>query len=148
MSITRYPPNTIWLGGEHATVVNDLVAKEVITPGMLIERVNDAGTPKFQKHGTAAVAGATYALDQSMLNKGVDDTYAVGDLVEALVCPAGTTVWALIASGQNIAAGVKLESAGNGTLRTLAAGIAIALAIEAANNAAGPSNMRIKVETL
>lgn len=149
MSITRYPPNTIHLGGEAVTIVNDLVAKEVITPGMLIERVNDSGTPKYQKHGTAAQGGArTYALDQSMLNKGVDETYAIGDLVEAVVCPAGTTIWALIASGQNIAAGIKLESAGNGTLRVLAAGQPIAQALEAANNTAGPANMRIKVETL
>ena len=48
----------------------------------------------------------------------------------------------LIASGQNIAAGAKLESAGDGTLRVLAAGVALFQALEAVNNttgAAGPT---------
>lgn len=138
MSITKRPPYTIWLGGD-AVQVGDIAASESITPGHLIERFNDSGTPKFRKHATAGgPASPTFALNQSMLNLGVDDPYAADDLVEALIGQPGTTVWGLIASGQNIVAGQKMESAGNGTLRALASGTPIALAIEAADATVGP----------
>lgn len=147
--ITKYPPNTIYLGGAAAgerVQVGDLAASEVITPGMLIERFNNAGAVKFRKHSGAGLAGAIYATEQSMLNKTVDDNYAAGDLVEATVCSAGTTIWAFIASGANIAAGDKLGSAGNGKLQPVGAGVAIAVAMENKNNAAGPGDARIRIE--
>ena len=142
MAVTQLQPNTIYLGGPR-TEVGDLAASEAICPGMLIERFNSAGTIRVRKHATAA--GATprlVATEQSMLNKNVNDGYAIGDLVEATQCAGGTTVWMLIASGQNIAAGNKLESDGAGMLRVLAAGVALFAAMENVNNttgAAGPS---------
>jgi hypothetical protein len=149
MAITKYPPNTVWLGGR-CTIVNDLPASETIRPGMLVERFDSGGgVAKYRKHATAAVATPlALALDQSMLNKGVDDDYAAGDLVEVGILDAGGTGWALIASGQNIAAGAKLESAGNGTFRVLAAGVAIATAMESVNNTAGPANARLRIEAI
>lgn len=148
MAITRYSPNTIWLGGERVDV-NDVVASEAITPGHLIERFNSSGTPKFRKHATAGGKTAPIiALDQSMMNKGVDDAYAADDLVDAAVGMNGSTFWALIASGQNIAAGEQLESAGDGTLRILASGEPLFTCLEGVNNSAGPSTARIKVETI
>lgn len=145
MAITKYPPNTVWLGGPR-TEVGDLSAGEVITPGMLVERYNNAGVIRFRKHSGAGLAGSIFATEQSMLNKGVDDTYAVGDLMEVTVGAPGTTFWGLIASGANIAAGDKLASAGNGLLGAVGGGIAVAIAIESKNNTAGPANARIRVE--
>jgi hypothetical protein len=148
MAITRYDPNTIWLGG-NVTQVGDVVASEAITPGHLVERFNSSGTAKFRK--CTLVTGATlpaFALNQSMLNKGVDDAYASGDLVEVAIGSKGATFWAIIASGQNIVAGARLESAGNGTLRALASGVAIAQAVRGVDNSAGPGDARIPVEVI
>jgi len=148
MAITRYPPNTIHLGGR-VEVVNDIVASEAITPGHLIERHSASGTPKFRKHATAGGdTGAIVAREQSMLNRDVDTAYASGDLVEAIILAPGATAWMLVASGANITAGQKLESAGNGLLRAIASGKALFTALVDTNNSAGPSTMRIKVEAL
>lgn len=146
MAITALPPNTIWLGGPR-TEIGDLAASEAITPGHLIERFNNAGVIRFRKHATAA--GNTpkiVATEQSMLNKGVDDAYAANDLVEASALKGGSTAWMFIASGQNIVAGNKLESAGDGTLRILAAGVALFQALE--NKPTVTSLTRIRVEAL
>lgn len=147
MSITKYPPNTVLLaGGPQPTIVNDIVASEAITPGMLIERFSDSGTPKFRKNATSGANGSTYAIEQSMLNRGVDDAYAAGDLVEAFVGKAGDTVWALVPSGTNVQAGAKMQADGAGLLIAVGAGLVIARALEDTDNSAGPANMRCKVE--
>lgn len=143
---TKFPPNTIHTGGPKIEV-NDVAAGGAITPGMLIERYNSTGTPLFRAHSVAGGAGSTYALNQSMLNKGVDDPYAIGDLVEAAVLQKGSTAWALIASGANIANGDPLSSNANGTLKA-ASGTTIAIALESKNNSAGPGNARIRVEVV
>jgi len=148
MAITKYPPNTIWLGGPR-TEIGDLAAKEVITPGMLVERINTAGVWQWRKHATAAGAGVrAVATEQSMLNKGVDIDYAAGDLMEVSELAGGSSAWMLIASGQNIVFGQNLESAGNGTLRAIAAGVALFQALETKNNSAGPGNARIRVNAV
>lgn len=147
MSITRSNPNTIHLGGSK-TVVNDLAASEAITPGMLIERFNNAGIVRFRKNTQTDKAGSIYALDHSMANKGYTDDYAANDLVEAGIGVAGTTMWAIIGSGANIANGDFLGNAGNGKLKAVGSGVAIAIANETVNNAAGPGDARIRVEVV
>jgi hypothetical protein len=117
MSITRNNPNTVFLGGDR-TVVNDLETSAILTPGMLVERAINAGVVRW-KLATADIAGpSAVCTDQSMVNKGVDDNYAVGDLVEVSILHKGAVAWCLIASGQNVAVGNLLGSAGDGTLKT------------------------------
>ena len=149
MAITRYLPRTVLLGGEWV-LVNDVAAGGAITPGMLIERYQvSAGVVGLRAHSTAG--GNTVplvAIQPAMLNKGVDDAYATGDLVEAAVLQPGATAWMLIGSGVNAVAGSKLESAGNGLLRLLAAGTPLFTALVDTNNTAGPGSMRCKVEAL
>jgi len=145
MSITKYPPNTIWLGGPR-TEIGDIPAKEIITPGMLVERTSDSNVHKWQKHSVAGGTGTAFATEQSMLNKTVDDTYAAGDLMEVTEGGHGTNWWAIIASGANIARGAKLESAGNGKLRAYTSGVQAFVALEAKDNSAGPGDARIRVE--
>lgn len=125
MSITKRAPNTIYLGGGMnggdggITYVNDLVASAVITPGNLIELVNDGGVAKWQRHGTAAgtFPSKAVALDQPLLNLGVDDNLAAGDLVLAGILRSGSTFWGIVPSGQNIVPGDLLESNGDGKLK-------------------------------
>lgn len=148
MAITRFPPNTVHLGGQ-LTIVNDLAAGETVTPGMLVERYSDSGTPKFRKASSAAGdVSQLIALDQHMLNRTVDQAYASGDLIEVGAAVKGSTWWMLIASGENLAAGAQLESAGNGLLRAQNSGKPLFVALEDTDNSAGPSTMRIKVEAL
>ena len=145
MALVRYPPNTIHLGGDMVEV-GDLAAGAVITPGMLIERYNSSGTALWRHHSTASVATApAFALNQSMLNKGVNDTYGVGDLVQAAIGSPGSTFWARIASGQNIVTGAKLESAGDGTLKVYATGVPLATALESKNATGGAQMIRVEV---
>ena len=149
MAITPLQPNTIWLGSvsnDRPIEVGDLAAGVAICPGMLIERYVPSGTQvRVRPHATASVATApNFAVEQSMVNKGVNDGYAINDLVQSKIGRPGNTFWALIPSGQNIAAGQKLESNGDGTLKAYATlGAAIATATESVNNttgAAGPVN--------
>ena len=145
MSVTQNNPGTIFLGGER-TQIGDRAAKAAITPGHLVERVNTAGVWQWQKHSTAAGDGeAAVATDQSMLNLDVDDVYAAGDLVEVSIGHKGSAFWMFIASGQNIAYGDQLESAGDGTLRIYAAGVKLFTALETKANVTALT--RIRVET-
>jgi hypothetical protein len=145
MSITRSNPNTIFLGGERVQV-NDLAASEAITPGHLIDSFNSAGVHRWRKHATAGAACAqAVATDQSMLNKGVDDAYALNDLVEASILSPGATAWMFIASGQTIVHGNKLESAGDGTLRIFASGTVL---FKAQENKTATALTRIRVEAV
>jgi hypothetical protein len=147
MAITHYPPNTVFLGGPRVEE-NTIAAKEVITPGMLIELDSTTGVNRWKKAATAGGPGSTFATDQAMMNKGVDDVYNINDLVEASTVGKGGTVWALIASGATVAFGATLQSAGNGKL-VAGAGTAQAFrALEAVNNTAGPGDARIRVEVL
>jgi hypothetical protein len=148
MSITRNNPNTIFLGGDR-TQINDLAASEAITPGHLIDRFNNGGIIRWRKHATSGQTlgtPAAVATEMAMLNKGVDDAYAAGDLVEASVLHKGAFAWMLIASGQNIVAGNRLESAGDGTLKILSTGQALFQALE--NKPTVTSLTRIRVEAI
>lgn len=149
MAITKYPPNTVFLGGTR-TEVNDCVASEAVTPGMLVERHSASGTPKYRKQVTAALAAAAaVATDANMLNKGVDDAYAAGDLIEVSIGHKGATFWLLLpAAAAAIVAGDKLESAGAGLVRKLAAGVALFVALEDKDNSAGGTTARIRAEVL
>jgi len=106
----------------------DHAASEAITPGHLIERLS---TNEVRKHATAAGNTARmFALEREEMGQGVEVDYAIGDKVKAGTFPPGTRVAAYLASGQNVNIGDKLESAGNGTLRILAAGVALATSCE------------------
>ena len=145
MSITRNNPNMIFLGGTRIQI-NDLAASEAITPGHLIDSFNSGGVHRWRKHATAGGdTGRIVATEMAMMNKGVDDAYALADLVEASTLQPGATAWMLIASGQTIVHGNKLESAGDGTLRILASGTALFKALE---NKTATALTRIRVEAV
>lgn len=144
MSVTQNAPGTIFLGGER-TQINDLAASEAIKPGHLVDRFNNGGIIRWRKHATAGGnVGRLVATEQSMLNLGTDDAYAAGDLVEVSAGRGGAAFWMRIASGQNIAAGNKLESAGDGTLRILAAGVALFSALENKANVTVETMIRVE----
>lgn len=130
MAITKRNPNTIYLGGgdgpggeSGCTNINDYVAIEAITPGMLIEYHDDSGTMKWGVHDSADdVVQVVVALDQPFLNKGIDDAYAADDLVLAGQLRSGSVFYGIIPSGQTIALGATLQSNGDGKLKAAASG--------------------------
>ena len=148
MSIVQKNPNTIWLGGSQ-TVVNDRAASEAITPGHYVLLFNNGGIIRYKKHDAAGNEDVrAVALEQSMLNLGVDDAYAANDLIEVGIGSHGASYWMFLASGQNAVAGNQLDSAGNGTL-TVGTGVdGVFAALENVNNTAGPLAARIRVEVI
>lgn len=123
----------------------DAAAAAAITPGMLVT-LNGSGL--YIPHGTAAaVCARDFAMERDEMGKDMDTAYAIGDKVKVAHLCQGERVNSLIATGQNITVGAFLESAGNGTLRVLAAGVPLAQAIESVNNASGV-NARLRVKII
>lgn len=123
----------------------DWAAAAAITPGMLVAR---NGSGLLIPHGTAGGAAARdFAMERDEMGKDIDTAYAIGDTVKVGHFAQGDRVNALIANAVNAAVNSLLESAGNGTLRVLTTGVAIATALEAVNNTSG-SNARLRVEIL
>lgn len=135
----------------------ELVAAGTITPGHLIA-VDSNG--KYAVHGTAKGAAAPIFADiRDYEGKGIDDNYSANDFVQGEIVTSGAEVNALVAaSASAIAKGDLLESAGDGTLRKRTAdsqsgttpfavtvgGVAIAVALEAVDNSAGATPVRIR----
>lgn len=147
MAVTRTAPNKILLdGGPDPTIINDLACSEAITPGMLVERFNNAGVIRFRKSTRTGLRNNLYALDMPMLNKGIDDASAANDLIEVVQVKPGQTVYAMVASGATIVAGNRLTDAGNGYLKAVGSDEPCAEALE--NVTATVTPTRIRVEAL
>lgn len=144
MSITNASPNTIFLAGERVKI-NDLACSEAITPGHLVERFNNGGVIRWRKATTDIAGPAAFATEAQMQNETVADAYSAGELIEVSILGAGASAWGYIASGQNIAAGDLLGSAGSGTLKT---GATVARCIALENKATVTVLTRIRVEAL
>jgi len=122
----------------------DAAAAEAITPGQLVT-LNGSGL--LIKHATSAgVAARNFAMERDEMGDNIDVPYAIGDTVKVGAFHQGCRVNAFIASGQNIALGAFLESAGGGNLKVISGNFPVGRALEAVNNTAGPGAARIRVE--
>jgi hypothetical protein len=117
-------------------------AEGIITPGMLLKITATGG---FIPHNVAgANARRIVAVENDLMGQGIDVNYAIGDFVQAEEVPVGDVYGLVAAAAAAIAVGDLLESAGNGTVRKLTTGIAIAEALEAVNNSGGGAAARLK----
>lgn len=154
MTITRYAPNTIMLHSvlDAPVIENDKIASVAITPGMLVELVADGTESKVRPNASATeIPEMAVALNQSMLNRGVDDAYPVGDLVEVWKLQVGDVFWGIVPSGQDIAINDLLQSNGDGKLKEATASTADAnLGRFRAKSAPGvvTADTRVKVERI
>lgn len=167
-------PSTIFLSGEIDRGYEGL-AVAAIRPGMLIN-IRDAKPTdgpltvpgRAKDVGPHNVAGGTanpmFAREMDLVGSNIDDLYEIGDTVLYQTARAGDRIYALVAAGQDIAAGAKLESAGNGYLRAqtpgsqsattpfaaVFPGVAVAVALEDVDNdpGTGGAPARIKIEVL
>lgn len=118
MPIQKLNPHTIWLGGS-IEVLDDreFPASAAITPGMLVEMFDNAGSPNFRaQSSSAAEVARSVALDREEFNKTIDDPYAIGDTVKVGYLNAGSTFYGLVPSGETVNKGDMLQSNGDGTL--------------------------------
>lgn len=100
-------------------VRQEAVANAAITPGHLIELMS---TSKVRVHASAGQPCLPmFAVENDLEGKEIGDAYAAADMVQYCHFGSGDVVYALIANGQDIAVGDKLESAGTGALRKYAA---------------------------
>ena len=86
MALPSYDLNTIALDPPEAMWVIDenFVASEVITPGSAIELHLDSGVIKWRNKSTEDEnPSMVVALNDPLNNKGIEDAYAVGDVVRA-----------------------------------------------------------------
>lgn len=128
-----------------------------ITPGMLVELLNGEVRPHSTQGGNATPMFAVEGLniDASSLTMGDIDTDYDDDnaAVKVAFCNNGDEVYALLGAGQTVAIHGLLQSASDGYLMPYTAGTnlplrPVARALEAKNNAAGTSAVRVKVEVL
>lgn len=123
-----------------------IAAAAGILPGMLLDAVPGGDVVP---HATASGAAVpAFARPNEVIGNGIDVPYANGDTVLYGVCTSGDEVYGWIADTANIAAGDYLESAGNGTLRAVTTGVAVAKALQTVDNTAGGAPARMKLEVL
>jgi len=133
MSITKNRPNTILLGGGlpgaqgAGSVVNEYSTGVITTPGMLVEKYTVSDKIKIRPHSVAGdVAAPMVAVEKIEWNKGVDDTYAVGEMMNYVHLRKGSTFWGIVPTGNTVTAGTFLQSNGDGKLKVATATAAAA----------------------
>jgi hypothetical protein len=155
---TKTAPTTILLRGRGLR--REAPAGGAITPGHLVA-YNSSGN--LVVHGTAgAKTRPLFAVENELLGKGINDAYAVNDLVQAEELHVGDVYALLPAAAAAIVIGDKLTSNGDGTLKKATAASQsgttpftvtfadhiIAEALEAVDNSGGGTPVRIKVAVI
>jgi len=146
--------NTILLKGDG--VQKEGNAGGAITPGHLINR--NTTVDAVVVHATAeGNAYPLFALENDVFGKDVADAYAANDRVLMVLAAPGAEIHALIpAAAIAIVVGDELVSNGDGTLKKVTAGAVtvgnlrrvVARALEAIDNSAGGTPVRLKVEVV
>lgn len=145
MAITRTAPNKILLsGGPDPVIINDLACSEAITPGMLVEQFNSAGTIRFRKSTRTGLKNSAVALDMPMQNLGIDTASAANDLIEVVQARPGDTLYMFVASGATIVAGNRLTDAGNGYLKAVGSDTPCFEALENVTATVTPTRIRVE----
>jgi len=113
----EYDPKTIKLR-KHLDVINERGASVAILPGMLVE-LTAADTYQLQATDGGQYIGAV-ALEDELQGKTIEQTYAIGNPVQAWTAVRGEEAQLRLATGSTIVVGDKLTPAGDGTVRKLA----------------------------
>lgn len=137
--------NTILLKGRG--IRKEAVAGGAFTPGHLLTFNN---TGKLIAHATAGGAVAPlFAVENDLEGKEISQAYAENDYAQSEYLWSGCEALAFLKDGSTaVIIGDLLESAGDGSLRKLASGVAIAQSQEAVDNSGGSGHARIKVTIL
>ena len=145
-------PRVVTLMGTPVINEDAGLALEAITPGYLIQ----APVAGVSKQTTADLAvPPMFALERVELGRGIDDSlgvgdagsadYAIGETVKVGTFSPGDRVYTFIASGQTIVKDDQLDSAGDGTLQSLAGTAPMARALEAVTATVGDTRIRVEI---
>jgi len=117
--------NTIRLTN-YNTIQKEFIMAEDAMPGHLVERDTNG---KLQKHnGSASVAQPMFLFEDELQGKDIDQAVLADNPGQAIIAGRGDEAQAVLADGENVSVGDKLESNGDGTLKQgTTAPIAIAL---------------------
>ena len=116
--------NSIVLKG--CGVRQEAIGSGVIKPGYLVALDSNG---KFVAHSSAkAAASKRFAIENDLEGKGISDSYANGDLVQANVMQPGDEIQAYLKNAEDVDVGEFLESAGDGTLQAYTNGVPLAIA--------------------
>jgi len=108
---------------KYSDVIEEFVAADVITPGMLLELDSNGEVAPHSEAGGSAYP--LFALEDELQGKGIDDNYAADDQVQVWLPGRGDIVNALV-SGADVAIGDFLMSAGDGSLEKFSKQLTIA----------------------
>lgn len=152
-------PNTIVLRGD--PIYSEATATGAIKVGAAITLSGPVRTMTQDRTCAAASAGSktvSFARENEVIGNGLETDYASGDNVLAITCRQGDQVLALLAAGQDVAAGAELSVGANGYLVAASAGTpgtafpshVVAFALEAIDNdpGTGGAPVAIKVEII
>lgn len=143
--MSQSAPATILLKG--SPPVKEANAGGAITPGHLITR-GSGGTMTVA--GTASEGLPHFAMEQDFVGKDINTAYASGERVQFIVGQPGDEVNALIpAAAAAIVIGDLLQAGAGGTvIKRTSTNKIFAVALEAKDNSAGGSAVRLKIELL
>jgi len=137
-------PSTITLksgGGDTGNTREAVVTTgTTITPGHRVDLIATG-----LDLAAAAVAGSAFAIEDDLQGKGIGDDYAAGTRAFYRVFQRGDEVYAWLADGETIAVGATLEGAAAGELAALAAGVAVAEALEAVTTSGAAARIRVRI---
>jgi len=123
----------------------DNKAGEAIKPGHLLMI---SGGNLIKNTGNAANVARAFALERDEFGNDIDTAYATNDVVKVGVFHGGQRVLAFTPSGQNLAKGARVEADNAGRLVAFSSGAVLGRVLEAADNSAGPADMRILLEII
>ncbi len=134
--------NTIKLK-KYTDIQNEYAAGGAITPGMFVV-LGSAGTV------TAGIPTVPMiALEDEYQGKTIDDAFASGNPVPCWVTTRGEEAYGILAAGEDVAKGDKLEVDATGKLVALASGVAVAIALDTLDlSASGAVDGRIAVRIM
>jgi len=135
-------PKTILLGGD--PLANEgTVITAAITPGMMVLAAGNS----VARAGAGAVSPSV-ARENELVGKGIADAYGVDDNILFYTPRKGDRFYALLAAGQDVAAGALLACGAAGALVAVGSAAPVARALEAVDNDPGTASaaVRIKVE--
>lgn len=132
---------SIILNGVPTRYNEEGTASEAITPGHLVTGV----TSLSKNTVTSGKVPMTVACERDEFGDDIDDAYASGDTVKVASLQPGVVFLAWIPSGQNIAAGDRLEPNNAGQFVELSSGVAHARALEALGAITEATRCRVEV---
>lgn len=136
-------PKTILLKGD--PLFKEALTSGAVTPGNLVQ-LNSSGV--LVRHANAGQnAIPLFAYENELIGSGIDTAYVTGNRGRYFAARPGDEVYAILASGQNVASGAFLESNGDGTLRAYTnqsgqnvyTAAVVGVSLEAKNNTNGDS---------